>query len=70
MKRAIYLLSLLALAAQSHAMELFVGPDGDDANPGTKARPLASLEVARDRLRTEGGGEHTIARREMAHLRA
>jgi hypothetical protein len=30
---------------------LHISPDGDDANPGTKEKPLASLEAARDRLR-------------------
>ena len=69
MKRVICLLSLLALAVPAHAMELFVGPDGDDKSPGTKARPLASLEAARDRLRTEGGGEHTIILCAGTHLR-
>ena len=41
----------LALCGALHAAELFVSPTGRDDNPGTKARPLASLEAARDRLR-------------------
>jgi hypothetical protein len=69
MKCTIYLLSLLALALPAHAMELFVGPDGDDTNPGTKAKPLASLEAARDQLRTEGGGTHTITLLAGTYLR-
>ena len=60
MKLAICLLSSLALALPAHAMDLFVGPGGDDTNPGTKAKPLASLEAARDRLRQVGAGKHTI----------
>ena len=69
MKLAIYLLSLLALTLPAHAMELFVRPDGDDTNPGTKAKPLASLEATRDRLRTEGGGTHTITLLAGTYLR-
>lgn len=69
MKLAIYLLSLLTLALPAHAMELFVGPNGDDTNSGTKAKPCASLEAARDRLRTEGGGTHTISLLAGTYLR-
>jgi hypothetical protein len=32
-------------------VEFYVSPTGSDANPGTKARPFASLEAARDVLR-------------------
>lgn len=32
-------------------VELFVAPDGDDAAPGTREQPFATLERARDRLR-------------------
>jgi hypothetical protein len=35
----------------ANAAELFVAPDGDDANPGTKAKPFATLERARDAAR-------------------
>lgn len=42
------------------AKELFVGIHGDDTHPGTRSKPLASLEVARDRLRTLPHGKHTI----------
>lgn len=45
--------SLLAAAAKLPATELFVSPAGDDANPGTKARPFASLERARDAVRAQ-----------------
>lgn len=33
------------------AIELFVAPDGNDANPGTRERPLATPAGARDALR-------------------
>ncbi|MBM3333250.1 right-handed parallel beta-helix repeat-containing protein [Candidatus Sumerlaeota bacterium] len=33
------------------AAEYFVSPAGNDANPGTKERPFASLEAARDAIR-------------------
>ena len=33
------------------AAEFFVGPRGDDANPGTAERPFATLERARDAVR-------------------
>ncbi len=31
--------------------EFYVAPNGDDANPGTKARPFATVERARDEVR-------------------
>lgn len=34
------------------ATEFHVAPDGDDANPGTDAKPFATLERARDAVRT------------------
>jgi len=40
------------IARISHpGREFYVSPDGDDANPGTKARPFATLEKARDAVR-------------------
>ena len=41
----------ISLAAQTPQADLYVAPDGDDANPGTLVSPLATLEAARDRLR-------------------
>ncbi len=41
-------LSLIHLASAS---DIFIAPSGDDHNPGTKERPLHSLEAARDRVR-------------------
>lgn len=34
------------------ATEVFVAPNGSDSNPGTQGEPLATLEQARDMLRT------------------
>ncbi len=34
------------------AAEVFVSPDGEDSNPGTKAKPFATLARARDEVRT------------------
>ena len=33
-----------------NAQTIYLAPDGDDRNPGTEAKPLASLQGARDRL--------------------
>ena len=57
----------------SHARqtdELFIAPDGDDGNGGTQARPLATPEAARDRLRArEGGGGAVVTLRGGTHRR-
>lgn len=34
------------------AVSLFISPTGDDGNPGTKDKPFATLERARDEIRT------------------
>lgn len=39
------------LIQQKQEDNLYVAPDGDDSNPGTKEQPLATLEGARDMLR-------------------
>ncbi len=44
-------LALLITVSARAAMTLHVAPTGDDANPGTKAAPLATLERARDLIR-------------------
>ena len=51
-------LLVASICTRGSALELYVAPDGDDGNPGTKQRPLATLHGARDLLRTrkrEGG---------------
>lgn len=52
---ALALLPVLAPAAG-----FFVAPGGNDQAPGTKDRPLASLEAARDAARKAGAGPHRI----------
>jgi len=39
------------MAVTLHASDFFVAPTGNDANPGTAARPFATLERARDAVR-------------------
>lgn len=46
------LLVILLSAGVVGATEVYVATNGSDANPGTKARPFASLARARDELRT------------------
>jgi GH141 insertion domain len=56
------------LAFSARAAEIWVAPNGDDANPGTRERPLASparaLRLARELRRTStvppAGGVHVI----------
>lgn len=47
---AVIVLMLLAVGSPVRA-DLFVSPTGSDANPGTKRKPLATLERARDAVR-------------------
>lgn len=44
----------IGLAGHGTAAEWFVVPGGDDAGPGTEARPFATLERARDAARASG----------------
>ena len=50
-------LRLFEFGSAASGAALHVCPDGDDANPGTKERPFATLERARDALRERGDGE-------------
>lgn len=47
---AVSWIAVSAMPAASQT-QLYVATDGNDANPGTKQRPMRSLEAARDRLR-------------------
>ena len=47
----LFAMSLLLRATSSHAADFYVAPAGDDANPGTKRLPFATLERARDAVR-------------------
>ena len=44
-------LLLPAFATSLSAADLYIAPNGDDAGPGSKARPFATLEHARDAVR-------------------
>jgi hypothetical protein len=46
-----------ALAADAAQIEFHVAPTGRDSNPGTQARPFATLERARDAVRSARAGE-------------
>ncbi len=50
--------AICLFAGMSSAKTFVVAPDGSDANPGTKDRPFATLERARDQIRQliAGGG--------------
>ena len=48
--RSLIAIITLALASVANA-DFYVATDGDDANPGTKAKPFATLERARDAVR-------------------
>ena len=51
MCRTFFLLVSFFCCLQLPALELYVSPKGSDAYPGTRAKPLASLEGARNRIR-------------------
>lgn len=51
-----------SLALSADAADVFVAVPGDDANPGTKERPFATLERARDAARQAGGGVRIVVR--------
>jgi hypothetical protein len=52
MKRRLWLICLALLGAINiHAADFYVAPNGNDANPGSKAKPFATLERARDEIR-------------------
>ncbi len=63
MKRTFSLILLLLTVwgpANARAAELYVSPSGDDANPGTKEKPLASIAAARDVARGIRGESVTV----------
>ena len=51
MIRSLILFSLLTALSSSARADFYVAPAGSDANPGTKSKPFASLERARDAVR-------------------
>lgn len=53
-----HLLRLLVLGLATgwmHAADIYVSPDGSDANRGSQASPVATLERARDLVRADAG---------------
>lgn len=68
------LVATLTVAAtpSAQARELHVSPNGKDTHPGTRSRPLATWEAARDRLRAEGsqGARHSLILRAGDHFRS
>jgi hypothetical protein len=53
--------SCLCGAVAPGAVEVYVSPQGEDAKPGTRAKPLRSLEAARDAVRDrKGNGGATV----------
>ena len=65
---ALALISTAAIAA-----DFYVAPDGKDANPGTQAKPFATLERARDEVRTSknsGAGGVTVWIQPGTYLRS
>jgi hypothetical protein len=57
-------LSLILANLALSAAEFYVSPTGDDSNPGTRSKPFASLERARDSVRLlkrqKPGGDYTV----------
>ncbi len=52
---------LLPAAAQAQqARSVYISPTGDDANPGTEARPFRTLEKARETIRTAASQGATV----------
>ena len=57
------------LLAASAAAEFYVSPDGDDAHPGSRDAPFATLEAARDAARNVAGQSVTVYLREGVYPR-
>ena len=51
--RAVSLLFVLCLSSSVPAAEFFVGPDGNDGNPGTRPQPFASFQRGQQAARAE-----------------
>ena len=49
--RFLMLVLMMTICVSVYAVELYVAPDGNDSNPGTKTQPFATLEAARDAIR-------------------
>jgi hypothetical protein len=70
MRRLITIL-VLAVSINATAFEIHVSPTGNDRNPGTTAKPLATLEAARDLVRAKkSGGGATVILHEGRYFRS
>ena len=49
--QALILSTILLATLRGHAAQLYVSTSGSDINPGTRAKPFATLERARDEVR-------------------
>lgn len=59
-KRLVFSLAVLLIAVHvARGANVYVSPDGDDANPGTKVAPVLTLARARDVARRSAGKEST-----------
>lgn len=56
----VFLIGLFFSACNSHTLEVYVAPNGNDASRGTKSQPFATLEKARDFVR-----ENKVANQEI-----
>jgi hypothetical protein len=56
-----FVIVLLAMASWASAAQIHVAPNGNDANPGTADKPVASLEKARDMARAQKGSTVLLA---------
>jgi hypothetical protein len=58
---AVIFLSMFAVhCGFCEEMAFFISPQGNDANPGTKAQPFKTLEAARDALRKVERSENIV----------
>ena len=60
MIRPLLIVALLLAPPVCSAAEFFVAPKGSDANAGTKAKPFASLERAREAVRTRKSSQNAF----------
>lgn len=60
MRLACLVIALAACSEAERVRELWVAPDGDDANPGTERAPLRTLARARDAIRAGPAGRAIV----------
>ncbi len=65
--RSLLLVALVGCVASAAPVEVWVSPAGDDAAPGSAARPVQTLARARDLLRSATGSPRTVRLRNGVH---